>query len=409
MSDPTASLSLTDLNEECLSRIFNYVFGNHKQRRNIDLNDDFTLFEPLFTLSKVCTKFNAILHQTQFHKITEFKFDRYELTSQIDLIEAITCISPYIRKLYLSQCGFYDKNWSSVMKNVGSLIGTNLRELLIDCSEIPLDFETSMKRVLGSLEKLEIGNLHQYNIHNNNRSCTYVVSPPQYPNLKLILWKNVNLQRNFLPFKKQKRSSTSDLDVTDNFFLNFVQHYRQITVLRLNTPKANVQLATIVQYLPDLEELSFWKNWTDTDLSESMQYLHDLKNLSSLIILGVESDEFGIAINSLAELKQLRKLGLHSHQGFADINESLIRLAAKEFAHLKCIYLDICLSELDLIEIVRHGKKLEELHCPLAYGLTQDCIRTISILRRLNLQIFVGSLDSKIEPVITIPINYFVV
>lgn len=341
-----------DLDDNCLEHIFNFCDG-----------DVYTIW----SVSKVCKRFNALVTTVHFPKQTKLKYYGYvdDNLFKEEFAEIMNCIGKYLVELeigYTEEYHLDEHVVDNTYRIIGRSVGNRIRKLVIRDSTISEESMQAIRPVLQHLEELELDldksrygdsinlrplcpNLRRLHIHK-----TFSQNTGNWPRLEELFLDELKLDRH--TFMQEE-------------ILEFMQNNPQLRKLKINCRIFDIQLGDIVQRLPNLYQLEYVLNMDNPSLGNILE-LQRLTHLKRLILRDVET-RFGGIINNVAKLNGLVELQLQAHydpdENYYEPNpQSIIGIALK-MPQLQVFGISFCrIEEETILEFLRFADNLREIY-----------------------------------------------
>lgn len=341
------NITLTDLNSDCLLKIFEYC----------DL-------EMLSSLADVCEILRTIIRSEIFPKFRQFECGFYGRVHVKKPMKLISNIGQYLQKLTICiACDLDQENYIPFFKYIVSWIGHDIRELIITSPVLPADLIAVLRPVFSRLESLKVcceNNDFDYNID----FCSMC------PNLlHLQMQGDMSFLPNAEPWPKLESLALGDNEFICNETIErFLANNPQVKRLKVSTFNADVLIEEVVESLPGLEQWVIFQDNSDL-LASNAILLQKLKQLNDLKILRIYSDEFNGIVKALGKCAKLRHLKIQAYsEGYEESlfkpDQQNILSVAGELQELETLDISCCkLTESFVIDLIKFARAdLKELH-----------------------------------------------
>lgn len=370
---------LLDLSDNCLERVFDYCDA-----------------PAIVSLSKVCTRFNALVTSNHFPKQT--KFVAYFGINEEECIELFDMLGQYLIQLDIHDTS----NTLEFYRAIARSVGQQLRKLTIyrvlGMSEELLQ---TLAPTLQCLEELKL---------NVMEDCSDALElRARCSNLRRL---DMQWNTKFMNTEHWPRLEEFVLDnelVDGKQFREFLENNRQLQKLKIGCLNYDLQLSEILQYMVNLNELVVFQNYSDLS-PDSILALQQLPQLKRLVLKNILSDFEEIATNA-TKLSGLVDLQLHAdcdsgvvdciaasvddddnedetctNYEYYDLNPQCLIGIAHEMPQLQVFGISNCkLKNETVLEFIQSAENLREIHIHCTdFKLTTDAVIAIANARGEN-------------------------
>lgn len=363
MVESAAPLLLTDLNEDCLLKLFEYCG-----------------IETLLTLCDVCQMLRDLIITTVLPKVKEYDCCLYCDGDRSKKI--IKTIGPYLTRLDIKCYEFFRKeNYESYLKDFAVNIGENIREMTLILPDFPSGLIDILAPSFKRLESLKI--CTRYNKQKND--IDFRAACPNL--LHFYMGMETTFAANTGKWGRLESFSMGDnchKSITKTTLLEFMSNNPQLKRLKISTRDGVWKISDVIDRLPNLEQ---WTIMHDGgDFKADVHFLDDFKHLVDLRIMRIPTVNFDAIVAELPKCRKLRHLKLQACNSSMAVfrpNQSHIFGLAHRLKHLESFEISYCRLDSSLVlEFIQVAVGLKELHIHNCWvELTEEFIQNIISIR----------------------------
>lgn len=329
------SISLTNLNSDCLIEIFSYC----------DFND-------LCVLSETCKLFEQIINENIFSKFKKFEYTITEDTNLSKLERHAIATRNRVEHLVLNIFAHKQdsRKLTTILKKFSSFIGSNIRYLELNATLVSWTILNALKPILDNIESLELRNVLEDET---------IVLDEHCPKLKhLAIYEKNVFEENFGFFPNLESVEIPKAYILLPYRDFFVENAGIKRLKTIASTDAIVQ-SSVINNLEELELIG-----CVSELYDTLDRLNDLQKLKSLSLLIRQNDCDNKKIIELFSLINLplNKLKIHNYMYMWSENSKITQLLTPNFGLTEMHFEKCVFNENGFLDCIASAPNLNFLH-----------------------------------------------